>query len=101
MNNMNISFLHILFYYLNNLQFKFELIQKFAWNAFSYLNKEKWYKKLLNFHMEYHVLYVERNERDYWVSLSSLDTILFIHLIYIIFYPNKTLKDWVTIYLPV
>jgi hypothetical protein len=29
---MNINFLLILFYYLNNLQFKFDLVQKIAWN---------------------------------------------------------------------
>jgi len=32
LNNMNIIFLLILFYYLNHLQFKFDLIEKIAWN---------------------------------------------------------------------
>ena len=31
--NMNIIFSLILFYYLNHLRFKFDLIQKIAWNA--------------------------------------------------------------------
>ena len=32
LNNMNIIFLLILFYYLNHLQFKFDLYQKIPWN---------------------------------------------------------------------
>ena len=33
LNNMNIIFLLILFYYLNHLPFKFDLYQKIPWNA--------------------------------------------------------------------
>ena len=33
LNNINIIFLLILFYYLNHLRFKFDLIQKIGWNA--------------------------------------------------------------------
>ena len=33
LNNMNIIFLIILFYYLNHLQFKFDLYQKIPWNS--------------------------------------------------------------------
>ena len=60
---MNIIFPLTLFYYLNHLQFKFDLIQKIAWNVINYLNIAKRYKKLSNFNMEYHMLYVESRDR--------------------------------------
>ena len=55
---MNIIFSLILFYYLNNLQFKYDLIQKIARNAINLLYIAKKIKNVPNFNLGYYMLYV-------------------------------------------
>ena len=73
LNNMNITFLLILFYYLNHLRFKFDIYQKILWNAINSLNIANRSRNIPNPNMEYHMLYVEsrksfkvRREKKYY-----------------------------------
>ena len=63
LNNMNTIFLLILFYYLNHMEFKFDLYQKISWNAIDELNIAIRSRNMPYLNMEYHMLYVESRKK--------------------------------------